>query len=168
MNILLYGDEQAKNSEWLPQLAKNLSGVATFEIVRQPGKLLSQLRHPGSPIGVIVLQIATRKELRDLVEIKELFAGRRVVIILPDSTPESLSLGHHLHPRYLMEPGAPMEWLVSIVSRMAGNTCKDENAENQPEAKAADCTAVEGCSGLCRQTNREPQPKRKIEQWLPK
>jgi hypothetical protein len=134
MNILLYRDEHAEQSEWTPRLTKKLSEIAAFETVQQRGQLMAQVRRTGHPIGLIVLQMSNRDELREFVEMKELFAGRRVVLILPDATSETLSLGHLLRPRYLMKPGAPMEWLEAIVAHMAWqmNSIEKEEDLNRP------------------------------------
>lgn len=133
MNILLYRDAQTEYPDWLPQLAARLSGVASCELVQQYAECVSRLRSPEAGIAIVVAQIDSQDELRDFVNAKNVFERRHLILILPDSASETVSLCHRLHPRYMMLPGTPWEWLEAVILQMLQESAPRQATSGSPK-----------------------------------
>lgn len=93
------------------------NGIYTCPSIRE---LTRVLEDPDLKIGarLVVLLAENHRHLRDLVDLDDLLADTRVVLVLPDFDAESLALGHSLYPRFMTSFYEPPEQLGAVVARM--------------------------------------------------
>jgi hypothetical protein len=91
-----------------PSVSNRLTRVLDVHVSRKELEtcrnfhIFSERLHQPLPDSVVfVLQICSREELMDILPLRELLHDRRIILVLPDSEPETVSLGHILRPRFI-------------------------------------------------------------------
>lgn len=92
-NSTLAGDEGIGESI-------NFIGVQIEGVFRCLDELIDFLKYP-SKADLFILAPGCGADLTRLVEIKDFFRQSKIIIILPDSLPETIKMGHLLRPRLL-------------------------------------------------------------------
>jgi hypothetical protein len=64
-------------------------------------KLIQRLRQPVNGFLMAVILAGNRGELRKILEVGDFLGSVRIIIILPDRNPETISAALKLHPRYM-------------------------------------------------------------------
>ena len=64
-------------------------------------ELIQRLRQPVNGYSMAVILAGDRSELTKILEVGELLGSLKIIIILPDRNPETVSAALKLHPRYL-------------------------------------------------------------------
>lgn len=121
MNLFFYATESKKDESQFLKLKHDLAfefphcSIQTFLSL---DSLAQKLRQPSIDSSVAVLLALSRKELTDILAIKGLLSGKRVVLILPDRDEDTLSQGHQLHPRYLSYADLGFENVSAVLRKM--------------------------------------------------
>jgi hypothetical protein len=72
--------------------------IESFGIIE---KFVQRLRQPVHGFLLAVILADSRDELVKILEVGDLLEGLKIIIILPDRSPETISTGLKLHPRYM-------------------------------------------------------------------
>jgi hypothetical protein len=80
---------------------ENLKVAENVEICQTIASLSRRLRRFEDRPGVVVLLAPGKGDLSELLAIRSLFRGLRLILLLPDREPETISKGHTLMPRFL-------------------------------------------------------------------
>ncbi len=105
-------------SRKLFQVIEELRLEKRSEICRTIRELTGKLRYPEERPRVGVIMAPNRKDLSDVLSIRELLHTLRVLLILPDSEYETVSLGHTLRPRFLTDKRSSFADLVEVLRKM--------------------------------------------------
>ncbi len=97
-------------------------------MVKEPGynyrrfttveKLVARLQRPVNGDPVLVLFPASRCELESLLETRHLLRDLRIILVLEETTPEFISIGHGLRPRYISYADGDMSDVVAVTAKM--------------------------------------------------
>lgn len=71
------------------------------EILHTLGGFFDALTHSADREAVAVALLASSEELEALLPLREISMDIPLILVLPDSRPETISLGHRLRPRFL-------------------------------------------------------------------
>ena len=96
-----------------------------FEILSGEKIMEDHLRSPLSANAIVILQISSFSDLRDIIALKELLIDHRIILILPDREPEIVALGHTLRPRLISYRDSDFLDVASVLSRMNFNARRD-------------------------------------------
>ncbi len=99
-----------KLNERLPQTALEI--FASYPALRQRLCQLDEAQ------VLTILAADSHEQLQQFRELRRLFADMPIVLILPDTAPETIRLGHRLSPRFVSSRGANLNDLVMVVARM--------------------------------------------------
>jgi hypothetical protein len=120
MKILLY-------LPWTDGIGKRLFGTIEklvvadeIEIFRTIDSLSRRLKQPKFDLKIMVLLTTTRKELSEILSIKDLFHDIRIILILPDCDGATLSMGHTLYPRFISYIDSDFEDVAVALSNITG------------------------------------------------
>jgi len=69
----------------------------------------------------VVLLVADREGLSGILTLRELLLDRRIVLVLPDDDPETLSRGHILKPRFITGKGGNYGDVSVVMGKMVNN-----------------------------------------------
>lgn len=90
-----------------------------IEVCRSFGSLYRLFCRPGFNPGVAVLICGGKEELENIVSLRDLMLGKRIVLILPDHDPDTISKAHKLGPRFLGYADSAVEHVGEVVKKMA-------------------------------------------------
>jgi len=104
-------------------------------------EFLLELRDADKRNTVVVLLAENQEELARLLVFRDVLAEYRCILILPDASPETISKGHSLYPRFLADIENNLDDVVAVLAKMAdliGNVGLEVEAPHAaPEAKTA-------------------------------
>ena len=77
--------------------------------------LKNELNKFGHRPDVAVLFVSNSEELKNLIEMKDLFFDVFLLVVIPDESRENINLGHKLHPRFLTTKNGDISILTEIL-----------------------------------------------------
>lgn len=90
-----------------------------IEVCRSFGSLYRLFCRPGFDPGVAVLICGGKADLENIVSLRDIMLGKRIVLILPDRDPDTISKAHKLGPRFIGYVDAAFEPVGEVVKKMA-------------------------------------------------
>jgi len=99
VSMLVYSSERNGVEERLLKAIQPLASSEKIETYRTIKSFSQRLRQPLSGFDVAVLLTVSKKELLEILSIRDLFSDVRIVLILPDGDKDTVSKGHTLYPR---------------------------------------------------------------------
>jgi hypothetical protein len=100
MGIVIYSQELLLG-EMLHRNIKDLAPSEKINICRTFNALSARLRSPTYDLSVAVLAMSNRQELLKILFLREWLQDLRVILILPNRDPVTISMGHSLRPRFI-------------------------------------------------------------------
>ncbi|MHB8910300.1 MAG: hypothetical protein ACYDAA_15615 [Syntrophales bacterium] len=88
-----------------------------LELHRSLDDFASRLRQHGRNIAVVMLYIADKKTLSELLVVRPWLNDLPVVILLNDQEPEILKFSHELRPRVIIYTCWQMDDICSVLQR---------------------------------------------------
>ena len=119
MNIYIYA---AGNPDYAENLLKITDGILdTWRFIPLPDNFPTSVfldydLHSGD---VLILIPNKREQLDQLLKMKELLQDFRLILILPDSSEETVTRGHLLMPRFLTFIDNDMAEVLHVLGRMS-------------------------------------------------
>lgn len=92
-----------------------------LEICNDFEGLLECFRLPLSVDVVFVLRVSSRQEMEGMLTFRELMHDRRIILVLPDSDSETVSMAHTLRPRIISYDDSDFVEISSVLFRWAMN-----------------------------------------------
>ncbi|MBN1547201.1 MAG: hypothetical protein JW902_11125 [Syntrophaceae bacterium] len=122
MNVLFYKPmaKEASN-KLLNGVLKNLHTNSKLEVHLTIDSLSHSLRQPREDSIIAVLLSESKKDLVDILGIKDLLSDVRVVLILPDRAKDTISKGHSLRPRFLSYSDTDYSEVGTVLNKMIKN-----------------------------------------------
>ena len=118
MMLLLYAKAKNGVSSELKQILNGGTTDACLEACSNLDDVFQRLRQPRLNLKIGVLIIGSEAELDRLLTIRELLSDMRLVIVLSDRDPQTVSKAHALAPRFITFSDAGIDPLVSVVVKM--------------------------------------------------
>jgi hypothetical protein len=132
MKIILY-------LPWTDGIGKRLFGMIEklviadeIEVFRTIDSLAHRLRQPVFDLKIAVLLTTTRKELSEILLIKDLFQDIRIILILPDGDSDTISMGHKIYPRFISYIDSNFEDVAVALSNMTVYMASQQNVKQMP------------------------------------
>jgi len=116
--LLLYAKTRNDIFQQLVQIIDSRVSGACLENYSNPEELFQRLRKPRLNIKIAVFSIGSAAELDRLLTVRDLLADMRLVLVLADKDPRTLSKAHALAPRFITFDDAGVAPLVSVVEKM--------------------------------------------------
>ena len=120
MNLLIY----AHNTD---RAAQRLRRQIDFYTAKRPAENMDSIERlekwcrryfADREATVAVLFAANRQELARLNAIRDLLHGLRIILVLPDDSPEAVSAGHRLRPRYISYAEGTLKDVAAVIRKM--------------------------------------------------
>ena len=119
--LLDEGDRQINN------LIDNFTAVSNLEIYRTIDSLSERLREPQKDSLVAVLFAISKETLSEIVSIRDLLSGPRVILVLPDREADTIAKGHMLRPRFMTYSDTDFGEISAVIDKMFGNISYGKN-----------------------------------------
>ena len=133
MNLALYANTENGTGEQLQRMVESKVPEAQVESCMTLECLDRKLRQPANRVSIAVLLAASRQELLELYAIKDLFRDIRIILILPDSKSETITLGHKLAPRFISYNNSNYNDVGAVLRKMVAymkSNYPEYNVEN--------------------------------------
>lgn len=118
MSVLLLSTEPKGFGERLECVIEWIFPSLEVEICRTVETLSDRLVKPKSGLDVAVLAAESIRELEGLLSIQHLLDGVPIILVVPDSEPETIALGHKLRPRFLTDGNGAFVDLAAVLGKM--------------------------------------------------
>jgi hypothetical protein len=80
--------------------------------------LNTRLRRPMRPAAIGILIPGHARDLLCFAAMRHLMGDMRIVLVLPDSRPQTISDGHALHPRFISYADSDLKDVEAVVAKM--------------------------------------------------
>lgn len=121
MPLLVYSTKTNDAEERLLRVIELLLPEKKLKFYRSIDDLSARLRQPVVNPRIIILLAASRKELENILSIRELLEDAKIILIVPDTDPATLARGHTLRPRFLSDCNSDFVDVAAVVGQMIKN-----------------------------------------------
>jgi hypothetical protein len=118
MRVLLYAQADVESSGGLEKLLKIAFPEEKIEIFRSIEGLSRRLREPLDNRVVAILCPNSREDLSSIHSIRRLLRDIQIILLAPDSSPETMAMAHQLRPRFLTYNNSDFEELGAVLRKM--------------------------------------------------
>ena len=126
MSLIVYLPEIKEAGKRLQRMIGDLTCQDSIEIFFSLEKLDFRIRNSPRNGDIVLLFIANRKDLDELMPYRQIFDGMRIVTIVPDREKETVSKGHLFRPRYLSFKDSDFSDLSQVLKKLLNtNSPKD-------------------------------------------
>jgi hypothetical protein len=116
--VLLYSPRAHRAGSRLEEVLATVVPQQATEIVHTPEDLAHSLARPNNGLEVAVIMAASRKELGELQPLSQMLEELRIILVLPDSQPQTISQAHRLRPRYLTLMGSDFQDVAAVLIKL--------------------------------------------------
>lgn len=126
MKMLLYLPHEDGVGTKLLGIIEGLAVNGKIEIYRSIDSLVQRLRKPTFDIDIFILMAANKKQLSDILLIKEKLRDIKIILILPDRESDTISRGHELYPRFVSYIDSDFKEVGAVMEKMVKNKHSEE------------------------------------------
>ncbi len=141
MNIFLYAGKKggAGESRLATLIDNSVTGSQPYR-ADNPPEMIELLRSRMHSQDIVILHLATARELDDFLAAQSLFDDIRLLLILPDNNPALLTKSHELRPRFVdIDQGDNFDRVMAVLNKMCilhpPRSKLKENAQKNTEVK---------------------------------
>jgi hypothetical protein len=120
MRILTYIKEGKQIQRYLEATAE-LFGSEQPVFCHQLSQLIKQLQDPGRRPSVLVLFASHQAELEKMLSLSSWLEDLRIILVLPDSRTQTVTLGHRLRPRFVSFMDGDFSDVAAVLGKMIQN-----------------------------------------------
>ena len=118
MNVLLYAKGKGEITETLGRIIDSCVRKKSLEKYSTISGLSQRLRRPTNNLGIAVIAVTTKRQLQDIVAIRHLLSDIRIILIVPDRAPDTVSAAHTLSPRFLTYMDSDFICIKAVLAKM--------------------------------------------------
>ena len=126
MKMLLYLPHEDGVGTKLLGIIEGLAVNGKIEIYRSIDSFVQRLRKPTFDIDIFILMAANKKQLSDILLIKEKLRDIKIILILPDRESDTISRGHELYPRFVSYIDSDFKEVGAVMEKMVKNKHSEE------------------------------------------
>jgi len=129
MSIILYSISEDKAGKRLQRAMEMLIPKGSIEICSTIDALSLRLHQPLDNVRQVVLNASSKKDLLDIISLRDILWNVRVILVLPDREAATTSMGHLLRPRLISYADSDFLEVFAVLSRMmaAAEIVRDES-----------------------------------------
>jgi hypothetical protein len=118
MKVLLYATEAGEAGERLARIIKTSLDSIDIQVCRSIRSLTQKLCQLKNGFLIAVLVAHNKKELLEILSLKDLFWNLRIILILPNHEKDTISKGHQLYPRFLSYVDSDFKDVAAVLEKM--------------------------------------------------
>jgi len=116
--LLLYTPLAHRASCRLKDAVATVVSLHATEIVHTPTGLVHRLRKLDNRLEVAVILADNRKKLWELQSLEQMLESLRLILILPDTDPQTIAQAHNLRPRYITSIYSDFQDVCAVLKKM--------------------------------------------------
>lgn len=118
MNVIFYSSTIDERSMEIYKRIENSSHNIGLEFHHSRSSLVSRLRKTLRGIAVMLLYLADKSDLAAMIELQELILDLPVIIIMRDTTEETMAKARLLRPRFIFRADDNLEDMFLVFEKM--------------------------------------------------
>ena len=118
MTLLFYSIKTDGAEERLLRVIGLLLPEKKFELYRSIDNLSKRLRQPVFNPRIAIFLASSREDLQDILSIRELLEDTKIILIVPDTNPDTVTKGHALRPRLLSDCNSDFVDVAAVLGQM--------------------------------------------------
>jgi hypothetical protein len=118
MNLLYYTANANGVSERLRKAINSIVPVEQTQVYRSIEGLSRGLLQRPYDMKIAVFLTDSREELLEILAIRDLFHGIRIILVLPDRDGDTVSVGLKLYPRFFTYADGNFEDIAAVMKKM--------------------------------------------------
>jgi len=118
MTLILYAPSFDEESRQIRSALEEGTDVSGPEVLEGLDNLAARLREPVEDPAIAVLLVRGRTDIQELMSIEWLLKRVRIMLVLGEGDPETLSLAHRLRPRYLGYKDDDAHTIPAVINNM--------------------------------------------------
>ena len=125
MNVLFYTPKDTLVSQRLEKKIRGVVPNPNLEIFPDFDSFRRRLRAPVYNLAAAVLFTETSQNLDRLATVSDLLTGIRMILVLPDHSPETVRAGHRMQPRFVSFTDSDFSDVAGVLEKMWQLTAGD-------------------------------------------
>jgi len=118
MNLIFYGYIGNGAIKKVQNAIKEVVSEKQIEHYHTIESFSIRLRQYSEQAPIALVLASNRQELLKIVAIQDLLFGISIILILPDATDQTISMGHKLHPRFLSYLDSDFKDVATVLTNM--------------------------------------------------
>ncbi|WP_319588178.1 hypothetical protein [uncultured Desulfobulbus sp.] len=118
MNVLLFAAKNTESGERLKRSIETLASLGSLTDCWNISDLIHHLQTPDPLPEAVVLQAASKHELKALESFRFRLEQVFFVLVLPDADPETVARGHQLRPRFIVYQDSDFSEVGAVLERL--------------------------------------------------
>lgn len=118
MAILLYLPEKNEAGARLHRIVRNILSDRNIEMFDSIDDMSQRLHEPIPDLKIAVLYLATKHDLLEIQSLSNFLWDIRLILVLPDEDPGTISQAHLLRPRFIAYADHPFDDLGVVLKQM--------------------------------------------------
>lgn len=118
MNSIAYIANTTTTGRKLQSVLKAVRSGGTLIVLRTRVELEAALSKSNGHPEIIILLTTSQDELNLIFEMKTLLRDRKIILILPDDSPDSFSQGCLLFPRFICDMNSNFMDVAAVLEKM--------------------------------------------------
>jgi len=119
--VMIYSAKHGEVGARLLQTVETVVPKKHITLCRTVDALSTALRQPLICAEIAILLTSGRKELLDILFLRDLLWDMKIILILPDSVPDTVAKGHLLRPRFMSDCPSNFQEVAAVLKRMMEN-----------------------------------------------
>ncbi|MCJ7542719.1 MAG: hypothetical protein MUO88_23970 [Desulfobacterales bacterium] len=116
--VILYAKKEDNDAKRLQNLIVTLVLEKNIEISRSIKRLSKSLSHCLTHNTLVILLVANKEDLQELLAISDLLVDIRIILILPDDEKKTIAKGHRLYPRFISNITSDFKDVGAVLEKM--------------------------------------------------
>jgi hypothetical protein len=119
--IIFFSTMSEGTGKRLLQSIEEVVSEKDLELCRNTNALFMMLCRPRNGATIAILHTSSEREFADIFPLRDLLLDIRVILVMPDSDPKTLSKGHLLRPRFMTDCNSDFKEITAVLKRMIEN-----------------------------------------------
>ena len=118
MHVLLYAAKQTESGERLKHSIETLASLESLTACWNLSELVDYFQAPDPLPETVVLQAATKLELKAFESFRFRLEQVFFILVLPDADAETIARGHQLRPRFIVYEDSDFSEVGAVLARL--------------------------------------------------
>jgi hypothetical protein len=119
--VIFFSTVRGEPGERLLRIIESVVSKEKVKICRNIDALSRTLRRPRDCAAIAILLATSGKDLPDILSLRDLLLDIKIILVLPDSDPDTVSKGHILRPRFMSDCSSDFQEIAAVLKRMVEN-----------------------------------------------
>jgi len=109
------------SGERLLRIIESVVSKTNIEIISNIDALSKALCQPRCSAAIAILFTSSGEDLLDILPLRDLMLDIKIILVLPNSDPDTVSKGHILRPRFMSDCHGNFQEVAAVLKRMIEN-----------------------------------------------